>query len=81
MSGGETLSRWRLKGSGGVAPSCQQTFTVFISKNTHFNTLFYQKRLAVSAVIMDHAKIFAQLMPKSRSLAKISKKRLLPLLV
>ena len=50
-------------------------------KNTHFNTLFYQKRLAVSAVIMDNAKIFLQFMSKSRSSTKISEKRLQPLLV
>ena len=50
-------------------------------KNTHSNTLFYQTRLAVSAIIMDNAKIFLQLVFKSSSSVKISEKRLQTLLV
>ena len=52
-----------------------------IKKYTHFNTLSYRKRLAVSVVIMGDAKIFSQLMSKSKSLAKISERRLQALLV
>ena len=46
-----------------------------------FNTLFYRKRACSDAVTMDNAKIFPQLMSKSRGLAKISERRLQPLLV
>ena len=40
-------------------------FYGFHIKNTHFNTLFTEKGHAVSAVTMDNAKIFSQLMSKS----------------
>ena len=58
--------------------------------NTQFSELFIEKGLAVRAVTMDNAvravtmdnaKMFSQLMSKSRSLAKINEKRLQPLLV
>ena len=43
---------------------------------------YYGVRYAVSAVsTMDNAKIFSQLISKSRSLAKISERKLQPLLV
>ena len=45
---------------------------------THF---FIEKEHVVSAVTIDNAKIFSQLMSKSRSLGKISKRRLQPLLL
>ena len=63
--GGETPSRRRLRGSGGVAPAA----------------LFYRKRACSDAVTMDNAKIFPQLMSKSRGLPKISERRLQPSLV
>ena len=66
---------------GGVVPRRQQIFTVFTQKNSHFGTFFSEKRLAVSAVTMDDAKIFSLLVSKSRSLAKISERKLQPLLV
>ena len=40
--------------------------------------LFIEKGCAVSAVTMDNAKIFSQLMSKSRSLDKVREKRLQP---
>ena len=67
---------------GGVAPSSQRIFTVFIYINTYSNTFFFiEKGRAVSAVTMDNVKVFSQLVSKSRSLAKISERRLQPLLV
>ena len=42
---------------------------------------FIEKGHAVSAITINNAKIFLQLMSKSRSLAKISKRRLQPLLL
>ena len=74
-SGGEAKER---RGCEGVAPSRQRIFAVFTLKNTHFSTLFYRKRHAVSAVTIHNAKIFLQRMSKSRSLAKISESRLQP---
>ena len=70
------------RGSGGEAPSLQRIFKVFTYKKTlilaHF---FVEKGHAVSAVTIDNAKIFSQLMSKSRSLAKITERRLRSLLV
>ena len=43
--------------------------------------LFIEKGHAVSAVTMDNAKMFSQLMSSSRSLAKINERRLQPLIV
>ena len=78
-SEGETSSGRRLR--GGVAPSRQRIFAVSYKKNSHFSTIFIEKRLAMSAVTMDNAKIISHLMSKSRSLAKISVRTLQSLLV
>ena len=76
---------WQRGGGTGVwgcSPQPLTNFYGFHIKNTHFSKLFYQKKgHAVSAVAMDNAKIFSQIMSKSRSLAKISEKRLQSLLV
>ena len=68
----------RLRGSGGVATI---RFLLFSHKNTRFSTFFIEKGHAMSAVTMDNAKIFLQRKSKSRSLAKISERRLQPLVV
>ena len=65
-SGGKTPNRRILKGPRGIAPSRQQSFAVP-------SALFIEKGHAVTA---DNAKIFLQLMSKSRSLAKTSERRL-----
>ena len=65
----------------GCGPQPPTDFYNFNIKNTHFSTLFFEKRRAMSAVITNNAKIFSQLMSKSRNLAKISEKGLQPLLV
>ena len=67
--------------SEGYAPSRQTNFCGFHIKNTHFSTLFIEKGHALRAVTIDDAKIFSQLMARSRSLAKINERRLQPLLV
>ena len=70
------------QGSEGKTSSRQRIFAVSYKKNSHFSTLFIVKGLAMSAVTMDNAKIIiSQLMSKSRSLAKISERRLQSLLV
>ena len=78
---GESPSVWRLRGSGGVAPAANK-FLRFSHKKTlilaHF---FIEKGHGVSAVTMDNAKTFLQLMSKSRSLAKIRERRLQPFVV
>ena len=56
-------------------------FYGFHMKNTHFSTLFIKIGHSVSAVTRDNAKIFSQFTSKSRSLAKISERRLYPSLV
>ena len=63
----------------GVYPN--GTTSGFHVKNTHLCTYFMEKKHAVSAVFIDNAKLFSQLMSKSRNLAEISEKRLQPLLV
>ena len=69
-------------GRQGAKPSAANEFLQFSHKKTlilaHF---FIEKVHAVSAVTMDNAKTFSQLMSESRSLAKISEMRLQPLLV
>ena len=62
--GGETPSHWRLRGS--AAKEFSQFLQTLIL--AHF---FIEKGHAVSAVTIDNAKIFSQLMSKSRSLAKL----------
>ena len=70
-------------GQGGVGSSPQPptNFYGFHINNTHFNTLFCQKRACSDAITMDNTKIFLQLISKNRGLAKISEGRLQPLLV
>ena len=63
----------------GVFP--KGTTSGFHIKNTHISSCFIEKGHAVSAVLIDNAKLFSQLMSKSRSLAEISERRLQPLLV
>ena len=70
-----------VKGVWGRRPQPPTSFCGFYIKNTHFNHFYIEKRHAVSAVTKDNAKIFSELMSKSRSLAKISERRLQPLLV
>ena len=71
------------KGVWGHRPQPPTNFYGFhIKKNIHFSTLFFiETGHAVRAVNMDNTKTFWQLMSKSRSLAKISEKRLQSLLV
>ena len=79
--GGETPSRRRIRGFGGIAPSRQQIFYRFHKTKTlilaHF---FTEKGHAVRTVTIDSAKIFSQLMSKSGCLLKKSERRLQPLL-
>ena len=60
-------------------PPAANKFLRFSHKKTlilaHF---FIEKGCAVSAVTMNNAKIFSQLMSTSRSLAKVSERRLQP---
>ena len=69
-------------GNLGVKPPAVNEFLQFSCKKTlilaHF---FIEKGHAVSAVTTDNAKTFSHLMSKSRSLAKISERRLQPSLV
>ena len=58
------------------SPHPPTNFYGFHIKNTHFSTFFYRKKACGDAVTMDNAKIFPQLMSKSRGSAKISKRRL-----
>ena len=69
-------------GGPGVKPPAANGFLRFSYKKESFqHTFFIEKGRAVSAVTTDNAKIFTQLMYKSRSLAKIRERRLQPLLV
>ena len=58
----------------GVFPN--GTKSGFHIKNTHISTYFIKKGHAMSAVFIDNAKLFSQLMSKSRNLAEISERRL-----
>ena len=72
------------KGVWGRSPQSQpQTnfCSFYIKKTLILAPFFIVKGHAVSAVTIDNAKMFSQLMSKSRSLAKISERRLRPLLV
>ena len=73
---GKGGSRRMLRGSGGYFLRFSHKKKTLIL--AHF---FIEKRHAVSAVTINNAKRFWQLMSKSRSLAKISKRRLQPLFV
>ena len=70
-------------GGPGMKPPAANAFLRFsYEKNTHFSKFFFiEKGRVVSAVTTDNAKVFSQLMSKSRSVAKISERRLQPLLV
>ena len=66
---------------GGLGAAASQ-FVRFSCKKTLILAHFLiEKGRAVSAVTMENAKVFLQLMSKSRSLAKICERRLQPLLV
>ena len=66
----------------GEAMTASNEFLRFSHQKTLILAQFFvEKGHAVSAVIIDNAKIFSQLMSKSRSLAKISERRLQSLLV
>ena len=69
------------RGFGGVASSRQRIFAIFLYTTLISAHLIIEKVHAVSTVTMDNAKIFSQLMSTSRSFAKISERRLQPLLV
>ena len=77
---GKAPSRRRLGGSGGYVPSRQRILRFSRKKNTHFSSLFYRKWACseCSHYNIDNAKIFLQLLSKSRSSGKISEKRLQP---
>ena len=64
----------------GAAPPASNDFLRFL-KQLILAQFFIEKGRAVSAVTIDKAKLFSQLMSKSGSLAKISEMRLQPLLV
>ena len=65
-----------------ATPPAANEFLRFSHKKTLILAHFFNvKEHAVSAVTIDNAKIFLQLMSKSRSLAKISERRLQPLFV
>ena len=68
-------------GGLGAVPPAAIEFLRFSLKKLILAQFFIKKVHAVSAVSMDDAKIFSHFMSKSRSLAKISEKRLQPLLV
>ena len=75
-------------GDLGARPPAENEFLRFPHKKTHIIAHFcIEKGHAVSAVTLpyigltDNAKIFPPLMPKSRSLAKISERRLQPLFI
>ena len=64
------------------SPIAANEFLRFLHKKTlNFAHFLFEKGHAVSAVTINNAKIFLQLMSKSRSLAKISERKLQPLLV
>ena len=70
------------RGSGGETPAPNGFLRFSYKKHSFWHTFFIEKAgRAVSAVTTDNAKIFLQLMSKSRSLAKISERRLQSLLV
>ena len=68
-------------GGPGWKPSAASDFLRFLLKKTFILEHFFIKEgHAVSAVTMDNAKIFSQILSKSRrSSAKISERRLQPL--
>ena len=77
------------KGGGGVAiggleaksPAANEFLWLSHKKILILAHFFIEKGRAVSVVTMDNAKIFSQLMSKSRSLGKISDRRLQPLFI
>ena len=73
--------RWGQDHGVGVKPQAANEFLQFSHKKHILAHFFVEQEHVVSRVIMDNAIIFLQLMSKSRNLAKISKRRLQPLLV
>ena len=53
------------RGVWGLGPQTPTDFYGSLIKNTHFSTFFIKKWHAVSAITIDNAKIFSQLMSKS----------------
>ena len=68
-------------GLGAKSPASNEFLRFSHKKTLIFAHLFVEKGHAVSAVTTHNAKMFSQLMSKSRSLAKISERRLQSLLV
>ena len=62
----------------GAKPLAANKNLRFSHKTLILAHLFIKKGCAASAVTMDNAKIFLQLMSKSRSLAKVRERRLQP---
>ena len=65
-------------GLGARAPTANEYLRFSHKKTLILAHLFVEKGCAVRAVTMDNAKIFSQLMSKSRSLAKVRERRLQP---
>ena len=63
------------------APAANEFLRFSLKKPLILAHFFIEKRHAVSAITKNNAKIVLQFMSKSRSLAKISERRLQPLLV
>ena len=63
---------------GAKHPAANEFLRFHIKKTLILAHFFIEKRCAVSAVTMDNAKIFSQLLSKSRSLAKEHERRLQP---
>ena len=87
---GHSVRQWRtqdlakggLTGGLGVKPPAAYNLLRFSHEKTLIlANLFIEKGHAVRAVTVDNAKTFSQLTSKSRSLTKISERRLQPLLV
>ena len=55
----------KARGVWGLGPQPPTDFYGSLIKNTHFSTFFIKKWHAVSAITIDNAKIFSQLMSKS----------------
>ena len=83
------IKQWRIEdfakggttGGLGAQPPAPTNFCDFHAKTLILAHFFIENGHALSAVTIDNAKIFSQLMSESKNLGKISERRLQPLLV